>query len=48
MIKTLDSYYDNTNLMDFRIVSTMGLTDDDVLALYKNVDNKLKPYKMFI
>ena len=22
--------------------------DDDVLALYKNVDNKLKPYKMFI
>ena len=38
MIKTLDSYYDDTNLMDFRIVSTMGLTDDDVLAL-KNLNS---------
>ena len=38
MIKTLDEYYDETNLMDFRIVSTMGLTDDDLNAL-KELDN---------
>lgn len=44
MIKTLDSYYDNTNLMDFRIVSTMGLTDDDVLALKNLGSNYLVEY----
>ena len=38
MIKTLDEYYDETNLLDFRIISTMGLTDDDLNAL-KNLDN---------
>ena len=38
MIKTLDEYYDETNLMDFRIVSTMGLTNDDLNAL-KELDN---------
>ena len=30
MIKTMDEYYDESNLMDFRIVSTMGLTLDDL------------------
>lgn len=35
MIKTLDEYYDETNLLDFRIVSTMGLTDDDLNAINK-------------
>ena len=38
MIKTLDEYYDETNLMDFRIVSTMGLTTDDLQAL-ENLSN---------
>ena len=38
MIKTLDEYYDETNLMDYRIVSTMGLTNDDLNAL-KELDN---------
>ena len=38
MIKTMDKYYDESNLMDFRIVSTMGLTDDDLNAL-KELDN---------
>ena len=38
MIKTLDEYYDETNLLDSRIISTMGLTDDDLNAL-KNLDN---------
>ena len=33
MIKTLDNYYDETNLYDFKIVSTMGLTDDDIVSL---------------
>ena len=38
MIKTLDEYYDETNLLDFRIVSTMGLTDDDLNAI-KELEN---------
>lgn len=28
-----DIYYDQSNLMDIRVVSTMGLTDDDIEAL---------------
>ena len=38
MIKTMDEYYDATNLMDFRIISTIGLTNDDLEAL-KNLEN---------
>ncbi len=38
MIKTLDEYYDETNLLDYRIVSTMGLTNDDLEAL-KSLEN---------
>lgn len=38
MIKTLDEYYDETNLLDFRIVSTMGLTNDDLNAI-KELEN---------
>ena len=30
---TLDNYYDEHNLMDFKIVSTMGLTEDDVSSI---------------
>lgn len=30
---TLDNYYDEHHLMDFKIVSTMGLTEDDVASL---------------
>ena len=33
MIRTVDNYYDKYSLMDYRIVSTMGLTEDDVLSL---------------
>lgn len=32
---TLDNYYDENNLMDFKIASTLGLTDDDVESLKK-------------
>ena len=30
MIKTVDEYYDETSLMDYKIISTMGLTDGDL------------------
>lgn len=30
---TADSYYDKQNLMDIRVVSTMGLTEEDVTAI---------------
>lgn len=38
MIKSMDAYYDKANLMDYRIVSTMGLTEDDITALKKIPD----------
>lgn len=33
MLAVADGYYDTQWLMDFKIVSTMGLTDDDVRAV---------------
>ena len=33
MIKTMDEYYDKTSLMDYKIVSTMGLTEGDVESI---------------
>ncbi len=30
-----DAYYDGTALMDIRVVSTLGLTDDDIAALHE-------------
>lgn len=30
---TADDYYDRTHLMDVRVLSTLGLTDDDIAAL---------------
>ncbi len=46
MIKTADAYYDEYHLMDFRIVSTMGLTDDDILSLeeLENVEKVVPGY----
>lgn len=41
MLKTLDGYYDETNLLDYRIISTMGLTESDYEAL-KNLNNTAK------
>lgn len=35
MLKSLDTYYDNDNHYDIKIVSTLGLTDDDVKHLSK-------------
>ena len=48
MKKTSDSYYDESNLMDIRITSTLGLTDDDVDAIKKinKVDGIKGTYSM--
>ena len=35
MLKTLDNYYDENNVYDVKILSTMGLTNDDITALNK-------------
>ena len=35
MLETADSYYDKYKLMDFKITSTMGLTETDISALKK-------------
>ena len=33
MRMTGDSYFDDSNLMDLRVISTLGLTEDDLSAL---------------
>ena len=33
MKETLDYYLDETNYMDIRVLSTLGLTDDDIQAI---------------
>ncbi len=38
MLYTADKYYDNNKLMDFKITSTYGLTNDDILSL-KSLSN---------
>ncbi len=42
-----DRYYDGTDLMDIRVVSTMGLTDDDIAALREvdGVENVMASYE---
>lgn len=37
MLQSADEYYDETNLMDLRVISTLGLTEDDVEAI-RNID----------
>lgn len=37
MKDTIDDYYDNQNVMDIEVISTLGLTDNDINSL-KNVD----------
>ena len=45
---TLDNYYDEHHLMDFKIVSTMGLTEDDVTSLKEldHVDKVVPSYSV--
>ena len=35
MKKTLDVYFDEQNVMDIQVISTLGLTDDDIEAISK-------------
>lgn len=41
MLSTVDHYYRGNQLMDFKITSTMGLTDDDIKSL-ENLNNTAK------
>lgn len=45
---TLDNYYDEHNLMDFKIVSTGGLTEDDVNSLkeLENIEKVVPSYSV--
>ena len=33
MLESLDSYADNSNMYDIQVISTLGLTDDDINAI---------------
>lgn len=48
MQKSSDKYYDDYNLMDIRLLSTLGLTDEDVKEIKKidNVDGVFPTYSM--
>lgn len=43
MIKTVDTYYDKNNAYDIRIISTLGLTDDDIVPI-SNLDDRFTVY----
>ena len=45
---TLDNYYDDHHLMDFKIVSTMGLNEDDVASLkeLEHIDKVIPSYSV--
>lgn len=38
MVETIDKYYDNQNVYDIQILSTLGLTNDDIVEITK-LDN---------
>ncbi len=46
MVDSIDTYYKNQNVYDIEIMSTLGLTDDDIEALSKieNVENVYGTY----
>lgn len=46
MKKTMDVYLDNQNVFDIKIVSTLGLTDEDLSEL-SNIDNIEKIYGLY-
>lgn len=48
MLETIDKYYDDSLLMDYKITSTMGLTDDDITSLekLKYVDKVIPSYSV--
>ena len=48
MIHTIDKYFDDSNLMDFKVASTMGLNDNDIKSLEEldNVDKVIPTYSL--
>lgn len=44
MIKTADEYYENHDLMDFQVLSTMGLNDEDIELLKTVEDATVESY----
>lgn len=47
MVDTIDKYYKNQNVYDIQIMSTLGLTDEDIEALsnIENVDTVVGSYE---
>ena len=47
MVDTMDKYYDNQNVYDIQIMSTLGLTDSDIEEISKieNVENVIGTYE---
>ena len=43
MVKTIDKYYKDQNVYDIQIISTLGLTDDDIKAI-QGIENVDKVY----
>ena len=48
MLYTADDYYDKTKLMDFKIISTHGLTNGDVTSIneLKNIEKVIPTYSI--
>lgn len=46
MMKSIDKYYDNSNLYDIKVVSTLGLTNDDLKEI-KNIKNVKDVYGVY-
>ena len=48
MVNTLDKYYDSQNVYDIQVMSTLGLTDEDITEISKieNVENVLGTYEI--
>ena len=46
MVDSIDTYYKNQNVYDIEVMSTLGLTDNDIEALsnIKNVENVYGTY----
>ena len=47
MVDTIDKYYDSQNVYDIQVISTLGLTDDDINEISKieNVDKVIGTYE---
>ena len=47
MVDTIDKYYDSQNVYDIQVISTLGLTDEDIKEISKieNVDKAIGTYE---